>query len=93
MKRGSFLPPGGRCQLGDRSGGKPTGRRAFSRPLVGAGRGGGAAWRANLNRRILSARPQSDQPHVNCLEDAAEVVKDVVIRDAQNVIALRRERG
>ncbi len=58
--------------------------------MVRAGQGGG---RAALNREFVRARSQSDKPHGNRLEHAIEVVKNIVIREAQNVIALCGGRG
>jgi hypothetical protein len=44
--------------------------------------------RAGLNRRLVPTRSQSHEPQVNGLQHAIEIVKDIVIREAQNVIAL-----
>ena len=49
--------------------------------------------RADLSRGVAQARSQRDKSHVDSLEHALEVVKDLVICEAQNVIALCGERG
>jgi hypothetical protein len=47
----------------------------------------------DLSRGVVPARSQDDEPHVDCLEHAIEIVKDIIIRGAQNVIALCSERA
>jgi hypothetical protein len=66
-------------------------REQVSRPPCGGGPGWGVA--PDLSNGVVSARSQDDEPHVDRLEHAIEVAKDIIIRKAQNVIALRSERA
>jgi hypothetical protein len=53
----------------------------------------GVGGRAGLNRGFVRARSQSAEPHVNRLEHAIEIVKDIVIREAQDIVTLCGKRG
>ena len=79
------------CPVRPSANGPCDGHGQLSRPPCGGGPGWGVA--RYLDRKFVRARSQSDKLHVNRLEHAIEVVKNMVIREAQNVIAsVRRAR-